>query len=172
MPVQISVNGPDRLGLIAALAGRLFDLGFNLGDTNFAVLGTGFEFSTVADLPQAVEASAIAAALREVPELDGCEIEVRDFAHEPLHRDTGRATHRVVFRGGDQPGLLARMAEAILEFDANIVRLNAQRTSGAGGHQYSTSCDIAVPPQRATACLAALANTAGQLQLTCEWHEL
>ena len=37
--VLVSVFCPDRTGLIAAIAGRLFDLGANLGDTSFTVLG-------------------------------------------------------------------------------------------------------------------------------------
>lgn len=43
----VSMTGPDRVGLISAVTARLFDLGANLADTNFAVLGTGFEFNAV-----------------------------------------------------------------------------------------------------------------------------
>src|SRR5262245_7561107 len=43
----VSVICEDRTGLIAAITGRMFDLGINLGDTTFAVLGTGAEFTTL-----------------------------------------------------------------------------------------------------------------------------
>ena len=39
----ISIICEDHPGLIADVTGRLFDLGVNLGDTTFAVLGGGAE---------------------------------------------------------------------------------------------------------------------------------
>lgn len=172
MTILISINGPDRPGLVSAIAARLFDLGFNLGDTNFAVLGTGFEFDTVTDLPADMALADIEKALAALDELSGCAVSVAPFAHGATHDESGVATHAVGFRGGDQPGLLARIAEVLIEYDANIVRLNAERLPGVEGHRYLTTCAIAIPADRATACLAALANTAGQMQLTCDWQAL
>ena len=37
----VSIFCPDREGLVAAVTRRLFDLGINLGDTAFSVLGLG-----------------------------------------------------------------------------------------------------------------------------------
>jgi len=170
--VLISVSGPDSRGLVAGMAAALYDQGLNLGDTSFAVLGTGFEFNAVAELPQGTGAQDVLATLKSVEQLRSCEIVVREFEHDATHNEAGMATHAVVLRGGDQPGLIARLAEVLIDFDANIVRLNADRIPGTDGHQYVTSCDISVAAERAQSCLAALANTAGQLQLTCEWRQL
>ena len=49
----VSVLCQDHPGLIAAIAGRLFDIGANLGDTTFAVLGGAAEFNSVCELPDA-----------------------------------------------------------------------------------------------------------------------
>ncbi|MBN36576.1 MAG: hypothetical protein CMM46_17710 [Rhodospirillaceae bacterium] len=46
----ISVICHDRSGLVADLAGRLFDLNRNLGDTTFAVLGEAAEFTCLAEI--------------------------------------------------------------------------------------------------------------------------
>ena len=35
-PLRISIFCPDKIGLISAITGKLFDLGANRGDTNFA----------------------------------------------------------------------------------------------------------------------------------------
>jgi glycine cleavage system transcriptional repressor len=40
----VSVLGPDRVGLVAAIADHLFNAGVNLRDTTFAALGSGAEF--------------------------------------------------------------------------------------------------------------------------------
>lgn len=172
MTVQISIRGLDQSGVVAAVADRLFDLGLNLGDTSFAVLGTGFEFNTIAEPPQGMEPEQIRKALAGLDHLSGCEVAVKEFEHGAVRQEAGLATHSVVFRGGDQPGLLARLTEVLLDFGANIVRLNADRIPGGAIDHYVTACDISIPAERAQPCLAALANTAGQLQLTCEWRDL
>ena len=38
--VRIAISCADRSGLLATITGRLFDLGADLGDTTFAVIGT------------------------------------------------------------------------------------------------------------------------------------
>ncbi|MBM3504587.1 MAG: amino acid-binding protein [Alphaproteobacteria bacterium] len=170
--VQIRVEGRDRVGLVAAIAGRLFDLGFNLGDTAFSVLGTGFEFSTVADLPEGRIAKEVERELQSLPALSGCIVQVRPFTFEPVHADTGRATHRIRVTGGDQPGLLARLTETFVDFQANVVRLHSERIPDARGARYATQIDVAIPAGRTEACLAAIANTAEQLHLDCTWVAL
>ncbi|MSO65034.1 MAG: amino acid-binding protein [Alphaproteobacteria bacterium] len=170
--VLIKARGRDRVGLIAALTGRLFELGLNLGDTAFAVLGTGFEFSTVADVAAGVDPTTISRELVALPELRACAIEVHPFTFEPVHAESGRATHRIRVAGGDQPGLIARLAEAFGQFGANIVRLNSEREPGGAGFRYSTQFEVAMPADRAEACIAAVANTAEQLHLDCSWVRL
>ena len=165
--VLIAATGPDRVGLVAALSGRLFDLGLNLGDTSFAVLGTGYEFRAIADLPAGVSASQVLTELRAVPALAGSAGEVQAFGYQPDRVQSGRSTHRIRLTGGDQPGLIARITEVFVEFGANIVRLNAERAPGPDRSIYVTEFEVAIPAARSDACLATVANTAGELQLAC-----
>jgi len=162
--VRISVQGPDRASLVAAVTGCLFSLGLDLDDTAFAILGPGFEFTAVAECPDGVGAAQVEAEIRARPELAECQVSVEDFAFQPAAGERGRATHRIRIRGGDQPGLIARLSEAFIEFGANIVRMNSERVRGAGTTLYVTVFEVTIPPGRAAACLAALASTAEQLQ--------
>ena len=159
----ISISGPDRVGLVAAVTGRLHDLGGNFGDTSFAVLGEGAEFASLCELPDAVDGSAVEQSLADIPQLDGARIDVRPFALPGTHGPAGMATHRIECRGRDRPGLLARLTEVLVEYDANIVRLNADRLLGEPEDVYLMRLAVALPPARTDACLAALANTASQL---------
>ena len=43
--VLVSILVQDRVGLVSEIADHLFDAGVNLGDTTFAVLGSGAEFT-------------------------------------------------------------------------------------------------------------------------------
>jgi glycine cleavage system transcriptional repressor len=163
--VLISVFGPDRTGLVAAITGRLFELGADLGDTSFAMLGTGAEFTSVCDLPAGLQPLEVEGDLAAMPELSGATVTVRPFGLEPQHGPTGRITHRVVVSGGDRPGLIARLSEVFGEFKANIVRLDAQRLPEQG--LYVTRFAVSIP-DRVDACLNTVANTAGELNLSCK----
>lgn len=162
--VLISIFCPDRTGLVAAITGRLFEVGANLGDTSFAMLGSGAEFTSVCELPQDILAPDLEGDLVSLPELAGAQVSVRPFDMDSAGGPLGRVTHRVVLSGGDRPGLIARLSEVFGEFKANIVRLDAQRVPEQG--LYVTRLSVAIP-ERAEACLNTVVNTAGELHLSC-----
>lgn len=162
--VLISVFCPDRTGLVAAITGRLFEIGADLGDTSFAVLGSGAEFTSVCDLPADATAAEVEADLTALPELEGARISVRPFELDAAHGPLGRVTHRVTVSGGDRPGLVARLTEVFGEFRANIVRMDAQRLPEQA--LYVTRFALAIP-DRAEACLTTVANTAEEMGLAC-----
>ena len=166
--VLISIFCPDRTGLIAAITGRLFEIGADLGDTSFAMLGSGAEFTSVCDLPADIGAQDLEADLATLPELAGARISVRPFELAPAAGPLGRGSHRIVLSGGDRPGLIARLSEVFGQFQANIVRLDAQRVPEQG--LYVTRLAVAIPA-RAEACLNTVANTAGELNLSCYVEE-
>lgn len=165
----ITVLCPDRPGLVAAITSCLFDLGGNLGDTSFAVLGAGAELTSVCELPDGVTLDTAEAALRRLPELEGAELSVRRFEMDPTHGPTGEVTHQIVISGGDQPGLVARICETLVEYRANIVTLNAGRTAGNRPDTYVIRLSVWIPPESANACLATVSNTAQHMHLNCRW---
>ena len=165
----VSIVCQDRVGLIAAVTGRLFDLGANLADTTFAVLGQAAEFTGICDLPDEQDPAAVQAALEELPELAQAEILVRAFGLGPRDAALGRATHSIECIGQDRPGLVARLTEVFGAFEANIVRMNTERVAGAEGDDYVIRFAVAIPGKRAEACLATLSNTAAALNQNFHW---
>jgi len=166
----IQVFARDEPGLVSAISGCLFDLGLNLGDTTFAVLGTGAEFTVVVEEPVPVASDEIEQRLSELAELEDADIRVDEFDIAPVHGPSARITHRITIRGSDQPGLVARLTEVFGDYGANIVRLNAERVPQGQGSSYVIRLAVWIPEGRAQACLAAVRNTASQLQLTTEWQ--
>ena len=168
--LHITVTCPDRTGLIAALTGRLFDLGGNLGDTTFAVLGTEAEFTSLVDLPDDLNEGAVARELGALPETADAEIAVLPYDRPTTHGPLGQATHVITVSGGDQPGLIARISEVFVEFGANVLHLEAARESGPEpeGH-YTTRFSVALKEENANKCLATVANTAESMDLGCRW---
>jgi glycine cleavage system transcriptional repressor len=164
---RIAIFSPDRIGLVANITGTLFDLGGNLGDTTFAVLGKGAEFSTVCNLPMSVSRQEVEEQLRGLPELAEADITVVPFALQPIHGPDAVITHHFTIVGGDSPGLIARISEVFVEFESNIVRLNAQTRPAPEGARYQIDIDAWIPANHETNCLATITNTTAILQMRC-----
>lgn len=165
----ISIICEDRTGLISAITARLFDLGANLGDTTFAILGGGAEFTTICELPPDLSLEDVQRDLAGLPELHGAKLAVSPFSYESVHGPSAEITHRVEIHGADSPGLIARLSEVFVEFGANIVRLNSARVPGTDGAKYVLRLAVWIPAAKTETCLATVANTAGALNLTCRW---
>lgn len=163
----VSIFGPDKVGLVSAVTGLLFDRGVNLRDASFAVLGKGAEFAALCELPDGLAVTALQDGLAAVPELAEARITITAYDYDPDAGPQSRITHRVEVTGGDQPGLIARLSEIFTEYGANIVRLDAQTLPEADGGRYAIRFSVSIPEERAATCLAAIANTAEHLQLSC-----
>lgn len=168
----VSIIGPDRVGLVSAITGRLFDLGADLGDTSFAVLGGGAEFTAICEFPGGMELETLQAELEALPENADAEVKVSRFDLPSSHPPSETITHTVTVSGGDSPGLMARLCEVFEQFEANIVRLNSERVPGGEHNHYVITTAVAIPTDNAQTCLATIANTAGELGLKCHWEEV
>ncbi|MBK1664338.1 amino acid-binding protein [Rhodospirillum rubrum] len=170
--LRIALSCPDRTGLVAAVAGRLFDLGVDLADTSFATLGKAAEFTIVCDAPDSLSEADLREALVALPELEGADLWIDRF-HLPEEGDGANAiTHRVIVSGGDRPGLLTRLAEAFGDYGASIVRLDSQRLSEATGLRYAMRFEVRIADDREIACLATVKNTTEELGLSCSFERL
>lgn len=171
----VSIICEDYTGLVAEVTGHLFDLGVNLGDTTFAVLGGAAEFTSVCELAPGIDMAALEKGLRALPGLarqTRAKITVAPFSFAPVHGESARITHRIEITGEDSPGLLARLSEVFVNYGANIVRLNSERIPGAGSSRnarYASRFSVSIPPDKVQACLATVANTASGLHHTCHW---
>jgi glycine cleavage system transcriptional repressor len=165
----VSILCPDEVGLIADVAGCLFDQGANLADTTFAALGGGAEFTTICELPDGIGAETIDTALRQLEKLKNADITVLPFEQATARGDM--MTHRVVISGGDRPGLVARLCEVFGEFKANIIRLNSEKIQASGEEHYVIRAAVSIPEKSEKSCMATVANTAGELGLHCNWRE-
>jgi glycine cleavage system transcriptional repressor len=168
----VTVLSSDKTGLVSVISGCLFDLGINLGSTSFTVLGSGAKFTAVCEAGTDVSKNTLEDALNALPELDGAEVQVADFAFSPDLPANAEITHRITIQGGDHPGLVARLSEVFNEFDANIVRLNADRLVDENRDEYLIQIAAWIPASREHACLASVSNTATSLGMQCSYTRL
>lgn len=166
--VLVSILGSDRVGLVAAVADHLFDAGANLRDTSFATLGSGAEFVSLCELPEGLEAQEIEAGLQGLPELDGAQVRVVPYRFDPNPSPAGLVTHRITVSGGDQLGLVARLADVFRRYEANIVSLEARKLPDHEGGLYVTRFAVSIRADQESACIATVTNTAGSLGLSSD----
>jgi glycine cleavage system transcriptional repressor len=164
----ISIFCPDRTGLVSSITATLFNLGINLGDTSFAVLGSGAEFTAVCDSP--VSISDIESHLADLPDLNGADIKITPFDLSKIHGPNAHITHYITLHGADHPGLIAQLTEVFMAFDANIVRLNAETMPNEDEQAYLIHISVSIPESRIEACLASISNTASTLAMQCDFQ--
>ncbi|HEX8165629.1 MAG TPA: amino acid-binding protein [Beijerinckiaceae bacterium] len=167
----VSVLCADRVGLVSAIADHLFDHGVNLRDTVFAALGSGAEFTAVCELPEGLAVEELEAGLKGLDILAEAQVRVVPYSFDPQPTAGARVTHRIAVSGGDQLGLVARLADVFAQYGSNIVRLEARKLAESEGGLYVTRFAVSIPPESADICLATVANTAGTLGLDCKVEE-
>lgn len=165
--VRIAISCADRSGLLATITGRLFDLGADLGDTTFAVLGTSAEFTSVVRLPDTISIEFIKSELSKLDELDITNISVEPYKLRTTHSEKRHITHQLELHGADRPGLIARLAEVFAEFDANVVRMDSEHIVEEYKVNYIIRFEVWIPETRAKSCLSAADNVANSLGLIC-----
>jgi glycine cleavage system transcriptional repressor len=162
----VTVLCPDKTGLVSAITAALWEMGANLTDTSFSVLGGGADFSAVCELSSDLDTAELQRALESLEALAGAEIRVRPHNFKAHHGPEGDVTHRITVSGGDQPGLVARLCETFVEFGANIVTPNAGLLAEQQG-LYVIRLDVSLPGTVAAACISTVTNTAEALGLSC-----
>lgn len=165
-PVRIAFLCPDRIGLVAAVAARLFDFGADLGDISFTVLGESANFTAVCDIPADLDLETLERELKGLEQLKDAELTVSRFKIPSLKAVGGAVTHRLVLTGGNRPGLIARLSEALIDYRANVVHLTAEVIPGGTNENYVIAAAVSIPSEKTHACLATMDNVAQQLSMT------
>ncbi len=166
----IAYVGADRAGLVSKVTGRLFELGGDLGDVTFNALGEAAEMTLLCEMPKDLTLDRLAKELKALPEVQSGELKVTAFHMKTMLGPSSRITHRIILSGGDRPGLVAKITKIIDEHGANIVRMTAERLTGASGKQYISRFAISLREERAPACLGAIVTLAGELKLTFRYE--
>ncbi|WND02435.1 hypothetical protein QGN29_12855 [Temperatibacter marinus] len=167
----ISIAGEDRVGVVSNVTGYLFEIGANLADTAYAVLGEGFEFSCVADLVDLMTPEELEEGLISLPALKGTRINVAKFPFGVDRPDMGEISHVLEVQGGDRTGLVSRISDVLQQFDSNIVRMNSRRVdTGQNELEYRMRFALNIPADKVTQLDNTLSNVVGSMRLKMEFN--
>ena len=139
----ISVLGPDRPGIVAAMSRVMFDLGCNFVQVGSTILGGHFAMTMHArcadDLDESLVRSDIAAASRAFDLQTAVKIVPEDQAQDP-------ATHAVSLAGADKPGIVYRVADTLAGMGINILDLDLRVQEHEGNPTCSLEVSVRCPP--------------------------
>ncbi len=165
--VVISVLGPDRPGIIAAVAKMLVEKDGNIENVSQTILQSEFSGIFIVALPSQVSIEELEAFLKEgLAPLD------HHVFVKPL--ETGKAPFRmeksepfvITTRGPDRKGLVAAITEIIARYGVNVTNLQAVFKGGDDPNNNIMIYEVDIPADiDQTAFYTDLRNKAAELSL-------
>jgi glycine cleavage system transcriptional repressor len=144
--VIISVLGPDRPGIIAAVARVLFMKGCNIENVSQTILQSEFSGIFIVALPEDQPAAELTRRLEE--ELDPLSLHVFVKSLEPggpafmLERSEPFV---ITTKGPDRKGLVAAITEIIARYGVNVTNLQAVFKGGSDPNNNIMIYEVDIP---------------------------
>jgi glycine cleavage system transcriptional repressor len=144
--VIISVLGPDRPGIIAAVARVLFLEGCNIENVSQTILQSQFSGIFIVAMPENLTAADLAQGLKE--ELDPLSLHV--FVKAMDSGDPVFAVERsepfvITTKGPDRKGLVAAITEIIARYGVNVTNLQAVFKGGSDPNNNIMIYEVDIP---------------------------
>ena len=168
--VAVTAVGTDRPGIVAALAGALYDLGCNVEDADSTVLRGVFALTLVVAPPDDLDASALQGAATAA--LGSVEASVSVHAVPDDPGPPAHPTHRMRAHGTDRPGIIALLSRLLADRGVNMTGFSTHVTTD-GEPVTILEAKVSVPPHVDAAALADdLIETATDLGLEVEFERI
>ena len=118
-------------------------------------------------MPEGMAEETLALELHRLPALAGAKVIVSPFDPVASEARSQRITHRFEFSGPDKAGKILRLSRVMTAAGALVMRLNSQRSIQDGAAHSTIRIAVTLAEDGSDAALEAIADTAGQLGLTC-----
>lgn len=145
--IIISVFGPDRPGILAAVSRTLFEEECNIEDVTQTILQTEFAGIFIAQIPKEKSVDWIEDRLNDVLNPTELKATVKRLKsdHEPALQ--GRQTEPFVIttRGPDRKGLVAAITGVIACYGVNITQLKAVFRGGTNPYDNMMIYEVDIP---------------------------
>lgn len=141
--VAVTVVGKDRPGIVAGVTRALYELGCNLEDATSTILRGHFSMVLMVTSPDDLEIGVLDARLQQAAvELD-LGITVREV--EPTQAQLEPPTHMVSVYGSDRPGIVYKVASALVGAGANITDLTSRLVDSEDRPIYALMLEVSAP---------------------------
>ncbi len=142
--IVLSVLGPDRPGIIAAVAKVLYEQGCNLEDVTQTILQNEFMGIFIASLDDTGEEDKVLAALQASISPLNLFVHLRPLSAGP--ELPGGEPFIITTVGPDRPGLVAGITDVLAGHGVNITNLKAVSQGSGDRRRYIMIYEIDIPP--------------------------
>ncbi len=140
----ITVSGADRPGIVRDVAAAMTHLDINIEDSSMTALRGEFTIMMIVRLPQSMGISTIKAALAELEQQTGLTTQSRPLEAEQVAQPTAEPNCVVTVSGGDRPGIVQAVTEAIAALDGSVVDLSTSTIPRDEDHYYMMALEITI----------------------------
>ena len=122
----LSVLGPDRPGIVAAVSGILFELNCNIENVSQTILQTEFSGSFIVTLPRDLSVEALQDRFVEDLTPMDLHVHIRSLKKkETVFVSKASEPFVITTKGPDRQGLVAGISEIVAHYGVNITNLQA-----------------------------------------------
>ncbi len=144
--VVLSVFGPDRPGILAAVSRLLFEQDCNIENVTQTILQSEFSGIFIAEIPERLSVSRLRDLLNSAIEPMDLQAYVKPLQSSlpALH---GKASEPFVIttRGPDRKGLVARITRIIADYGVNVTNLQAVFRGGDNPFDNMMIYEVDIP---------------------------
>jgi glycine cleavage system transcriptional repressor len=144
--IVVFVLGPDRSGIIAAVAKTLFQQGCNLEDVSQTILQTEFMGIFIASMSKTKNEDDILAALQAEIKPMGLLVHLRQLKPDGIAQQSAGEPFIITTVGPDRPGLVAGITDVLARYGVNITNLKAVSRGRGDQRSYIMIYEIDIPP--------------------------
>ena len=142
--IVVFVLGPDKPGIIASIAGTLFEQGCNLEDVSQTILQTEFMGIFIASMEDTADAARTLTALQAEIAPMGLFVHLRPMPEGALLQPAGEP-FVITTVGPDKPGLVAGITGVLAQYGVNITNLKAVSRGHGDNQSYIMIYEVNIP---------------------------
>jgi glycine cleavage system transcriptional repressor len=147
-PYVMTVMATNRVGILAALATALDELGGSFVDVSLAIMRQYFTVIAAVEFPETRDAAVIIDHIQAVCRPFGGDVILKDPGEDPLLEDAPSLpleTTKYFLRmaGEDRPGVLRKVSLRMAQEGIDITDLYGERDDAAG--RFASCLELAVP---------------------------
>jgi glycine cleavage system transcriptional repressor len=166
----VSIVGPDRPGIVAAVTGVFAENGCNLEDCSMTVLNGHLAMTLIVQAPVDLHADALQGALAGTSQAMQLTAIVRAVADDVPGVPAGEAYSMAVY-GSDHPGIVHAITRLLASESVNIDDLSTRVVGGADRPVYVMALELTLPSTCDPEALGArLEAVASDLDVACSLH--
>jgi glycine cleavage system transcriptional repressor len=144
--IIISVFGPDRPGILAAVSRILFEQNCNIENVTQTILQSEFSGSFIAEMPASLTADTLCSLLSEALTPMRLQTHVKYLeTSTPALGGKPAEPFVITTRGPDRKGLVANVTRIIADFGVNVTHLQAVFKGGLNPNDNIMIYEVDVP---------------------------